>query len=177
MATWTNLDGLLVKLGITEATSANAAYPPGGEYKTYGSNRISETVIDLTLATGQVAAFGTTKILNDVEFFGKGWVPEMVEVETLVAVTGATATLSIGLRQNSDRTTDISTTALVNAITVASIAAVGTRLTIVAGSTGAGANIGVATTLDALQTATVGTANFTAGKIKVRVFWRPSVAI
>lgn len=173
MATWLNSDGLNIKLGITEATSQNTSYFPGGEYRSVGPNRVSEVVIDLT----KLPAFGTTGILNDVEFFGAGWVPEMVEVETIVAATGATATLSIGLRRNSDRTTDISTTALVNAVTVASIAAVGTRLTITAGSTGAGANIGVATTFDALLSATVGTANFATGKVKVRVFWRPSVNI
>lgn len=173
MGTWNNSDGLFIKLGISEATSQNTSYFQGGEYRTHGGTRLSEVTIDLT----KLPAFGTTGILNDVEFFGKGWVPEVVEVETLVAATGATATLSLGLRQNSDRVTDISTTALANALTVASLAAVGTRLTIVAGSTGAGANIGVATTLDALITATVGTANFTAGKIKVRVGWRPSVNI
>lgn len=173
MASWTNADGLKIDLGITEATSQNASYAQGGEYKTYGANRVSEVTIDLT----KLAAFGTATILNDKEFFGAGWVPEMIEVETLVAATGATATLSVGLVRNSDRTTAISGTAFVNAITVASIAAVGTRLTIVAGSTGAGANIGVATTFDALITATAGTANFTAGKIKVRISWRPTVAI
>lgn len=173
MANWVNSDGLSIDLGITEATSQNASYPQGGEYKAFGANRVSEVTIDLT----KLAAFGTTGILSNREFFGAGWVPEMVEVETLVAATGATATLSLGLRRNSDRTTDISTTALVNAVTVASIAAVGTRLTITAGSTGAGANIGVATTFDALLTATVGTANFTAGRVKVRVYWRPTVSI
>lgn len=173
MARWDNADGLGVKLGITEATSQDVTYPQGGEFKTYGPNRTSEVTIDLT----KLAAFGTTKILNDVEFFGAGWVPEMVEIDTLVACTGATATLSLGLRKNSDRTTDISTTALANALTVASLAAVGTRLTLIIGATGVGANIGVATTFDALMTATVGTANFTAGKIKVRVNWRPTVAI
>lgn len=173
MANWVNADGLSIDLGITEATSVNPSYPQGGEYKAFGPTRVSEVTIDLT----KLAAFGTTTILNNREFFGKGWVPEKVQVETLVAATGATATLSLGLRQNSDRLTDISTTALASALTVASLAAVGTRLDIVAGSTGAGANIGVATTFDALLTATVGTANFTAGKIKVRVEWRPTVAI
>lgn len=173
MANWLNPDGLNVKLGITEATSQNPAYPQGGEYKTLGMYREQSLVIDLT----KLPAFGTTGILNDVEFFGKGWVPEAVIIETLIAATGATATLSLGLRQNSDRVTDISTTAFASALTVASIAAIGTRLTITAGSTGAGANIGVATTLDALWTATVGTANFTAGKIRVTVQYRPTVSL
>jgi hypothetical protein len=173
MASWTNSDGLKIDLGITEATSQNPSYTQGGEYKSLGPTRYSEQTIDLT----KMNSFGTVTILNDKSFFGAGWVPEMVEVETLVAATGATATLSVGLVKNSDRTTAISATAFVNAVTVASIAAVGTRLTITAGSTGAGANIGVATTFDALWTVTVGTANFTAGKVKVRVYWRPSVAI
>lgn len=173
MSGYLNSDGLYIKLGVTEATSQVAGYPQGGEFKTHGETRVQSQILDLA----KLPAFGTTGILNDVEFFGKGWVPEVITVETLVAATGATATLSIGLRQNSDRVTDISTTALINAITVASIAAVGTRLTITAGSTGAGANIGVATTFDALWTATVGTANFTAGKVRVSVQYRPTVAL
>lgn len=171
MGTWLNKDGLFIKLGVSEATSQTVGYPQGGEYRSLGQTRETNITIDLT----KLPAFGTTGILNDVEFFGKGWVPEKVEIETLVAATGATATLSLGLRQNSDRVTDISTTALASALTVASLAAVGTKLTITAGSTGAGANIGVATTLDALLTGTVGTANFTAGLINVRVSWRPTV--
>jgi hypothetical protein len=173
MGTWTNSDGLKIDLGITEARDQDATYAPAGEYRSTGPNRVQEQVVDLT----KLNAFGTVTILNDRTYFGAGWVPEEIEVETIVAATGATATLSIGLVKNLDRTTAISATAFVNAITVASIAAVGTKLRISAGSTGAGANIGVATTFDALWTATVGTANFTAGKVKIRVYYRPTVAI
>lgn len=173
MGTWTNADGLKIDLGVTEATSQNTSYTQAGEYKSLGSNRVQEQTIDLT----KMAAFGSVTILNDKTFFGAGWVPEMVEIETIVAATGATATLSVGLVKNSDRTTAISATAFVNAAAIATFAAVGTRLTLTAGSTAAGANIGVATTFDALWTVTVGTANFTAGKIKVRVYYRPTVAI
>jgi hypothetical protein len=94
-----------------------------------------------------------------------------------VACVGATATLSVGLVKNSDRTTAISATAFIAAAAIATFAAVGTKLTLTAGVTAAGANIGVATTFDALWTVTVGTANFSAGKVKVRVHYRPSVAI
>lgn len=173
MGTWTNSDGLKIDLGTSEATSQNTSYTPGGEYKSFGATRIQEQVIDLT----KMAAFGTATILSDKTFFGAGWVPEQVDVETIVAATGATATLSVGLVKNSDRTTAVSATAFVAAATVASIAAVGTKLVLTAGVTGAGANIGVVTTFDSLWTVTVGTANFTAGKIKVRVHYRPSLAI
>lgn len=174
MANWVNADGLSIDLGITEATSVNPKYFQAGEYKTYGPVRTDEFTIDLT----QLPAFGTAGILNNRTFFGKGWVPERVEIETLVAVTGTGATLSLGLIQNSDRTTVISATALTTAaLTQTLMAAVGTRLDIVAGSTAAGANIGVATTLDALVQATVGTANFTQGRIKLRIDWRPTVNI
>lgn len=174
MGTWLNSDGLYIKLGSSEATSQNASYPQGGEYRTHGQNREQSQVIDLT----KLNAFGTVTILNDVEFFGKGWVPEAVIIETLVAATGTGATLSLGLVQNSDRVTAISATAFTTAaLTLATIAAIGTRTIITAGSTGAGANIGVATTLDALWTATVGTANFTAGKVRVTVQYRPTVAL
>lgn len=170
---WDNTDGLHVRFGIQEATSQDTSYFQGGETKSFGANRVEDVTIDLT----KLNAFGTVTILNDKTFFGAGWVPELVEVETLVAATGATATLSLGLVKNSDRTTAISATAFANALTVASMAAVGTRLSISAGSTGAGANIGVATTFDALLTATVGTANFTAGKVRVRIYWRPTVSL
>jgi len=173
MGTWTNADGLKIDYGVTEATSQNTSYTPGGEYKSFGPRRVSEQVIDLT----KMNAFGTVTILNDKAFFGAGWVPEEVELETVVAATGATATLSVGLVRNSNRSTAISATAFINAAAIATFAAVGTKLTFTAGSTAAGANIGVATTFDALWTVTVGTADFTAGKVKVRVFWRPSVAI
>jgi hypothetical protein len=168
MGTWFNSDGLKIDLGITEASDQNLSYPDAGEYKTFGPVRIQETVIDLT----KLAAFGTTGILSDKVFFGKNWVVERVEIETLVACTGATATLSLGTRQ-SDRVTDISTTAFASAVPVATIAAVGTKLLLTAGSTGAGNRIGVNNTIDALWTATVGTANFTAGVIRVRVEYRP----
>lgn len=174
MSTWLNSDGLNIKLGVTEATSQNTSYPQGGEFRTHAATREQSLVIDLT----KLAAFGTTAILNDTMFFGKGWVPEAVVIEVLVAATGSGATLSLGLRQNSDRTTDISTTAFTAATLLqTALTPVGTRLTITAGSTGAGANIGVATTLDALWTATVGTANFSAGKIRVTVQYRPTVAL
>lgn len=173
MATWVNADGLKIDLGITEATSQNPAYVQAGEYKTYGATRETEYTIDLT----KLAAFGTTSILEDKSFFGLGWVVERVQIETLVTPTGTGATLSIGTRKNVDRTTDISTTAWVNAATLASLGSAGTRQDLVLGSTGAGGYIGLANTFDALATATVGTANFTAGKVKVRVSWRPSVNI
>lgn len=173
MASWTNSDGLKIDFGITEARSQDTSYTPGGEYKTFGSTRLQEEVIDLT----KMNAFGTVTILNDRSFFGAGWVPEEIELETVIAATGATATLSVGLVKNSDRTTAVSATAFINAAAIATFAAVGTKLTFTAGSTAAGANIGIATTFDSLWTVTVGTANFTAGKVKVRVKWRPSVSI
>lgn len=173
MGTWTNSDGLKIDLGVTEARSQDTSYTPAGEYKSFGQTRIQEQVIDLT----KMAAFGSVTILNDRTFFGAGWVPEQIDIETIVAATGATATLSVGLVKNSDRTTAISATAFVNAAAIATFAAVGTKLVLTAGSTAAGANIGIATTFDALWTVTVGTANFTAGKLKVRVHYRPTVAI
>lgn len=175
MGIWYNADGLKIDLGIDEATSQKPNYVQGGEYKTYGATRETELTIDLA----RLNAFGNVTILNDKAFFGAGWVPEQVEVETLVAVTGASATLSLGLVRNSDRTTAISATAFATgaALTQTAMAAVGTKIVLTAGSTGAGANIGVATTFDALTTATVNTANFTAGRIKVRIRWRPTVNI
>lgn len=171
-APWLNSDGLLVKLGISEAADQVSGYAPVGEYRNNGPTRFTEILIsDLT----KLPAFGTVGILNDVSFFPHGAVIEQVTIEVVTAATGTGATLSLGLVKNSDRTTAISATALTTAgLLQTALTPAGTKINITAGSTGAGAFIGVANTFDALFTATVGTANFTAGAIRVRIDWRPT---
>lgn len=157
---WSNQDGLQVYFGTTEGTAGL-----GGEYKNIGPTRIQEFTLLLTDLT-------TNAQYLDQHFeLPKGALLEQVEVETLVAATsGGAATLNIGLKQ-SDQVTNISDTAVVNALALASFSTVGTKLVLNVGSTGAGSSIGVALTVNGLLTAKWGTAAFTAGKVIVRLVY------
>lgn len=166
MGKWFNQDGLLIKLGNSEAASQDPTVHPAGDYET-GGNPKSETevVIDLTkLSTSDQT------ILNDVLILPKNAFIEEVEVEVQVAAVGATATLDVGLIRT-DRTTQIDYEAFVKAAAVTTLDAAGKRLNLIKGSTGAGDLIGTATANPGLLTAKAGTASFTDGKVRVRVKW------
>ncbi len=157
VGSWRNSDGLIVYFGTKEGVSGN-----GGEYSTLGPLRYQEVIIDMTTLT-------TSAQYLDQHFeLPKNAFVEVVEIETLVAATSSgSGTLSVGLKQ-SDQSTNISDTALVAATTTASITAVGTKLTLTAGSTGAGVSIGTAIAANGLFTAKV-SAVYQAGRILVRV--------
>lgn len=154
---WRNADGLIVYFNTREGTAGQ-----GGEYKTYGPWREQEVLIDMSTLT-------TSAQFLDQHFeLPKGAYIESVQLETLVAATSSgSGTFSLGLKQ-SDQSTNISDTALINAATTASITTVGTQITYVAGTTGAGANIGTALGFNGLFTAKV-SAVYQAGRIAVRV--------
>lgn len=162
---WRNADGLIVYFGPKEGQAGN-----GGEYKTYGPTRQIESIFDLTGLTS------TAQYWDQHFEIPKGAFVESVEVEVLVAATsGGSATLNIGLA-GSDQSTNLSDTALVSALALTSINTAGQKVTLVAGSTGAGSSIGTAlpgstsTAInEGLVTAKWGTAAFTAGRIAVRV--------
>lgn len=154
---WINSDGLTVYFGTAEGKSGD-----GGEYRSLGANREQEVLIDLAQLT-------TTAQYLDQHFeLPKGAFIEKVVVEVLVvAASSGSGTVSIGLKQ-SDQSTNISDTALVSALDLHATA-VGTQFTITAGSTGAGANVGTALSVNGLYTAKVGTAVYQTGRIAVRV--------
>lgn len=161
---WLNQDGLWIRFGDKEGVTAKY-----GEYKTFGPTRLVEAKIDFS----DFAAFGVNSILSNEGEIPKGAHIEKVEVEVETAFVGATATLSLGLI-GLDRVnlTGLGTTALANAITVATLT-LGSITTIQVGAAfvgtlvGAGGNL----TVPGLLTALVGTANFTAGSAKVRIFY------
>lgn len=167
MGTWTNSDGLHIKLGTSEAASLDTTKGPAGEYKTFGGLRQTEAVIDLVdLATG------SELIINDVAIFPKNARIEAVEIEVVTGATsGGAATLDVGLVRNSDRTTAIDVDGLAKAVALTAIDTAGERLTLTVGSTGVGDMVGTTNTLPALITAGAGTAVFTAGVLRVRVYW------
>jgi hypothetical protein len=167
---WMNNDGLYLKFGTSKVVPATA-----GEFMSYGETRISEFFIDLTT----LPAFGTGSIPvgADVAFIPSGAYIEQVEVECELAGAGATATLNVGL-VGYDRTTVASATGFVNAMTVATLVQ-GSKTILVGGSTFAGGYIGTVagTPSPGYLWVTANTANFTAGKIRLRIKWRLTTTI
>lgn len=161
---WLNSDGLYIRLGDKEG--AVAKY---GDYKAFGPQRLVELKLDYT----DLAAFGTNTILSNEAEIPKGAHIEKVEVEVETAFIGATATLSLGLIQT-DRatTTNLGNTVLANAITVATLT-LGSITTLIVGASFVGSLVGSGGNLqnNALLTALVGTANFTAGSAKIRIYY------
>lgn len=160
---WLNQDGLYIRFGDKEGVAAKY-----GEYKTFGPTRLVEAKIDFS----DFAAFGTNTILSNEGEIPKGAHIEKVEVEVETAFVGATATLSLGLI-GLDRVTltGLGSTVLANAITVATLV-LGSITTIQVGASFVGSAVGGANlTVPGLLTALVGTANFTAGSAKVRIFY------
>lgn len=154
---WRNSDGLIIYFGPKEGTSGL-----GGEYKAYGPDRTQEVLIDMATLT-------TSAQYLDQHFeLPKGAFIESVELETLVAATSSgTGTFSLGLKQ-SDQSTNISDTALINAATVASFTAAGTKIIYTVGVTGVGANVGTALSVNGLFTAKV-SAVYQTGRVAIRV--------
>jgi len=157
--------GMYVKIGPEVAVPEAA-----GEYKNFGPLRMVEFVIpDLTVLTTSDA------ILKGADnfFFPTTVRIEKVEIITDTAATsGGSATLIMGLMQT-DRSTMIDATGLVNAVAVATLTA-GSEQTYIKGTSGAGTKVGTgaaATTLPAYVIAKVGVAVFTAGAVRVRVWY------
>lgn len=166
MANWLNSDGLLVKLGNTEAASLDTTKGPAGELKAFGPQRVSE--VSLTLTTLNTS---TQVIISDVLNIPKNARIEEVEVEVVTAATsGGAATLDFGLIRN-DRTTELDYDGFVAAAALATINTAGKRLNLITGSTGAGALIGTTLANAGLLVAKAGTAVFTAGVLRIRVKW------
>lgn len=154
---WRNSDGLIVYFGRTEGIAGN-----GGEYRTTGVNREQEFIIDMSTLTT------SAQYIDQHWELPKGAVIESVTVETLVTPTsGGSGTFSVGLKQ-SDQSTNISDTALVNAATFASLSTAGTQQNLTVGVTGVGANVGAALANNGLITAKV-SATYSAGRVAVRV--------
>lgn len=165
-----NNDGLWLKYGTSKVVPATA-----GEYQSPGENRVSEFFIDLTT----LPAFGTGGIPvgSDVAFIPTGAFIEQVEVECELAGAGATATLNVGL-VNFDRTTVASATGFVNAMTVATLVQ-GSKTILVGGSAFTGGYVGTVagTPVPGYLWVTANTANFTQGKIRLRIKWHINTVI
>lgn len=148
---WYNNDGLYIRFG-TEKT--NVAF--GGESVTDGNNR----VITLDLDFEDFAAFGTEKIISEGVTIPDGAFIQSSVFKVIDGFTsGGAATLTFGLI-DSDRTTAYDADGLDAAVALTAIDTDGETVT------GDGAAVGTVVSNDkpVYITATVGTADFTAGK-------------
>jgi hypothetical protein len=161
MGTWLNSDGLYIKYGTDEA-----ALTKGGEigdFFQYNEHQ-AEFVLSGATATYDFAAVGSDKILSDTLVIPAGARISGCNIYVETAFTsGGSATLQFGLIRT-DRSTAIDDDGLLAATAVATLVSNYT-------TGGTGALVGTTLASDALVTAKVATAAFTAGKCLFRVRW------
>lgn len=168
MGTWHNSDGLFIRFGTDETTVVD-----GGEYNTYGA--LHELELDLVLTDLSTSA--DTFLSDTVTLPNGARIEKVVLVVETPATSGGSATLDIGLIDQ-DRTTAFDDDGLVAALALAEMSDPGAVITFVngadstpAGETGDGALIGTTLSNTGLIVASANTAVFTAGVIKVRIYW------
>ncbi len=158
---WYNSDGLYVKFGTEEATVGKV-----GMHKMAGPQHMVEVFVpDMTaLATGATIWDYNTVIPKNARI-------EKIEVITQTAVTsGGSATLNVGLIRT-DITTELDYDGFVAALAIASFNAVGETVSITAGATSAGALLGTTLSNNGYITIDYDTAAFTAGAIRIRIYY------
>lgn len=161
---WLNPDGLNVYFGKGEALETR-----GGELQLTGGNHVTEVIINLaTLAT---VASGDEQIVADNVLIPNGAFIEKVEVFVSKETTGVNANLDLGL-VDQDRSTELDFNGFLAAADAFNAGTdLGTVTEYVVGTTEAGALIGTRLTNTGIITASAETADFTAGVLRVRVFW------
>lgn len=159
MGQWINSDGLVVRLGSTEAEITR-----WGQISDGGSQLVWEGPIDLVNLTSASA------VLEDAQdvVIPSGIMMFEVIVTTEIAATGTGATLNLGtIRQ--DRTTADTPNGFLAAAPLTDFATVGSVKKYTVGVTGIGGYAGVALTNSGVLCADYDTAAFTAGRIWVRI--------
>ena len=156
---WMNSDGLYIKFGTEEATVT-----PAGEYNQLGPLHYVEADINWD----ELEAFGTDTILSETLRIPTGVFLESASFEVIVAFTsGGSATLSFGTI-DTDRTTEHDLDGIDATIALTSIDAIGDTIT----CDGTKIDTVLTNSTPMLLTATVGTADFTAGRGFLRVYYR-----
>lgn len=161
---WLNNDGLLVKFGTEEAIVGG-----GGEFTWDGPN----AKLDIDIRYNMLNAFGTRTILDETVRIPNGLLLRSASFQVIVPFTsGGAATLDLGL-YDMDRTTAYDADGIDAAIALTAIDTVGETVTC------DGALIGtiLANDTPSLISATVGTANYTAGRgVLTLQFFKPTRA-
>lgn len=179
MTIWVNSDGLAVKFpsDMGDVTKGGAIVQDG--------YHITELLIDYTDALSATSAIlGSALAATDGSFgvsIPKG--ARIEEIETVVQTafmssgTIGSATLELGLKKSSDRSTELDhdgflTTSATG--TVLGLATVGSKIVTRVGSTGAGALLGTSISengIVTLRNSAHGSHPFTAGKLLVRIMY------
>lgn len=149
---WVNDDGLLVKFNRTAGETKRA-----GEYNSDDGTH----VVEVDVRWDDLEAFGTTTFLSDAPLLPSGAHIKSAEFYVTTAFAGATATLTFGT-YSEDRTV-LDEDGIDAAIAVTAIDAVGDTIAC------DGDQVGTTLTEQALLTAQVGTADFTAGQGFLRI--------
>lgn len=171
---WVNLDGLVVLFGTDQARKARAA-----EYSTLlgGGQHMTEVIVDLVDLSAK-STFGSDidVILDDTVTIPNHALLEKVKLTVLEPSAGSSATLDFGL-VDQDRSTGIDQDGLIVAGTTTwHTAAIGTIVEYTQGSTEHGALLGEVLTNTGLLVAQVDGAAYTAGVIKLQVYWSVPLA-
>ncbi len=162
MGTWMNDDGLYIVTGLEEAAVSKA-----GEFRNDGPYHVATVTLQDMTDLGTAAA-----IIDNNTFIPKNARIEKIELVTETAVTSSgSGVLNVGL-QKRDRSTELDYDGLIAAAAVATFNAAGETLSITAGGTAAGALLGTTLSESGYLTADYDTADFTAGKVIIRVLYR-----
>lgn len=165
---WVNADGLNVYFGIGESVVTR-----GGEFELVDGKHLTEVFIDLVQIS---AALGDEYIVADNVTIPNGAMIEKVEVMVTEVSAGSGSTLDLGL-VDQDRSTEIDFDGLlVNATTTWHAGVIGTIVEYDTNTSGNGALMGTVLTNTGLITASVDTAAYTSGKIRVRIYWSVPLA-
>ena len=163
-----NKDKLLIKFGTENAVPNQA-----GEYSFDGPRHCIEINIpDMT----KIVSTNGGSFLSDQVFFPKNARIESIEVISETACTGTGAVLNIGLISSADRTTEIDFNGIVAAIPVTSLATAGQYTHLHEGDTYAGALLGTTNSTVGYLVADYDTAAFTAGAVKMRLYYHTAGA-
>lgn len=157
--------GQYQKFGTAQARATRV-----GEYMDTASGRhcVEATI---ALATLPTVASTNTQIIDDSVTIPNGAFIEQIEVLVTKETAGASATFNLGL-VNQDRSTVISATGFLSAAAAFNAGTdLGKLTTYTLGTTGAGAFVGAKITTTGLLLASASTADFTAGVIKVRIYY------
>lgn len=160
MGTWLNGDGLYVKFGTTEGNAGR-----GGQYRSVGPLE----VIDLEVTLSNLTTSAET-ILSDVVAIPKGAFIQRTEVVVLTTSAGTNSNLDIGL-VDMDRSSNAAAQALVAAGDAWHEGDEGVITVYEDGTTEAGTIYGTPLATAKLITAGAETAAFTAGVIRIRVYY------
>ncbi|HEY6020498.1 MAG TPA: hypothetical protein VIY48_11515 [Candidatus Paceibacterota bacterium] len=158
---WDNPDGLRV-----EFPGDAGVVTRGGEVD-FDGRHLTKAVIDLTALP--TVASGNQQIILENSVIPAGAIVEQVDMLVEKAAVGVNATLDIGFVKP-DRTTENDFNGLIAARATAAMT-LGLLIETTSGGTAAGALLGTKIASDGILTANANTADFTAGKVEVRIYW------